>query len=96
VALLGTDVSEESIASIIRVTRFGKLETTLAVTGNRRALRGKKTNLRSVLRLLVIANVVPSSPNLVTLVIEAIRSSETSALRRATRHHIPEDGILHV
>jgi hypothetical protein len=49
---------------------------------------------RSVLRLLVTANVVPSSPILVTLMMEAIRSSETSALTRATRRHIPKDGIL--
>jgi hypothetical protein len=31
VALVRTDVSEERIASIIRVTRMGKLGTTLAV-----------------------------------------------------------------
>jgi hypothetical protein len=36
--------------------------------------------LRSVRRLLVTANVTPSSPILVTLVIEALRSSETSVL----------------
>jgi hypothetical protein len=35
VALVRTDVSEESIASIIRVTRIGELGTTLAVTSNR-------------------------------------------------------------
>jgi hypothetical protein len=39
VALVRTDVSEELIASIVRVTRIGKLGT-LAVTSNRRTLRG--------------------------------------------------------
>jgi hypothetical protein len=35
VALAKTDVSEEYIASIIRVTRIGELVTMLAVTSNR-------------------------------------------------------------
>jgi hypothetical protein len=39
VALVRTDVSEEISVSIIRVTRIGKLGTTLAVTSNRRTLR---------------------------------------------------------
>jgi hypothetical protein len=47
-----------------------------------------------VLRLLVTAN-VPSSPILVTLMMEAIYSSETSVLKRTTRSNIPKDGILH-
>jgi hypothetical protein len=45
--------------------------------------------LRSVLRLIVTAN-VPSSPILVTL----LTSSETSVLRRGTRRNIPEEAII--
>jgi hypothetical protein len=44
--------------------------------------------------LLVTANVVPSSPILVTPMMEAMRSSETSVLRRSTLCHIPSDGFL--
>jgi hypothetical protein len=48
----------------------------------------------TVRRLLVTANVVPSSPILVPLMMKAIRSSETSVLTRATWRNTPEDGIL--
>jgi hypothetical protein len=47
-----------------------------------------------VRRLLVTANIFLSSQIHVTLMIDAIRSSELSVLTRATRHNIPED-ILH-
>jgi hypothetical protein len=83
VALPRTDVSEERIASIMRVTRIGELRTALAVNSNR-----MKTGRN-------IVNAVPSSPILVTLMTEAIRSSETSVLIIATPNDIPEDGILY-
>jgi hypothetical protein len=48
-----TSVSKEHSAFIIRVTRFGELTTTLGISIE---------FLRSVRRLLVTGNVVPTSP----------------------------------
>jgi hypothetical protein len=45
--------------------------------------------------LLVTANVVPSSPILVSLMMEALSSSETSVLTRATWRNIPDNDLLH-
>jgi hypothetical protein len=50
---------------------------------------------RSVLRLLVAANVVPSSPILVTMMMEAIRSCKMPDLKTVMRRNISEEGILH-
>jgi hypothetical protein len=47
------------------------------------------------LTLLVTANILHRAPILIALMMEEIRSSETSDLTMATRRHIPEEGILH-
>jgi hypothetical protein len=82
--LLRIDVSDEYITSIIRMRRISEIGTTLAA----------EAILRSMLRLLVTANVIPSSPNLVALMMEAAYSSETSVVTRATPRNITNDGIL--
>jgi hypothetical protein len=82
VAVGRTDVSEEGIASSIMVIRIDELRTSLAENRNR------------IMLLRNTANVVRSSPIVVTLVMEVLRSSETSVLTTAMRHNISEEGIL--
>jgi hypothetical protein len=77
------DVSEERGASIIMFTSIGELVPTLAITNNRRTLRRNTTN-------------VPSSPILVTLMMVALRSFQTSVLTISILRNIPEARILRI
>jgi hypothetical protein len=85
-----TDISEERIIPMIRVTGIIELKYYVVF-------------LSSMLQLLVAANIVPSSPILVTLMMMmmmmmmmgAICTSERSVLTRITWRNIPEDGILY-
>jgi hypothetical protein len=86
VALVRSNVSEERSASIVSMTRIGELGTTLAVSNDRPTLRNNT-------KLLVTVNFLPNSPILVTLLMEALSSFETSVFTRAARRKIPEDTI---
>jgi hypothetical protein len=63
-----------------------RTENNVSLSSNRRTLR---KNTKCVRRSLV-----PSSPSLVTLMMEALGSSETSVFTRVTRRNHPEDDIL--
>jgi hypothetical protein len=60
VSLLRTDISEERIATIIRVTRIGELGTALAVTSNRSRLRRNTTCMFIFTSQLHVTNKPPN------------------------------------
>jgi hypothetical protein len=79
------------------MTNIGELRKTLAGTATDARCEEIPilvTRLRSMRRLPVTANIVPSELILVTLMMKALRSSETSVLNGVTWRNIPEDGIL--
>jgi hypothetical protein len=77
-------VRTEHIASIISMKRIDDIRRSLAETS-------KRNTLQSLLKSIVTANVVRSSPILVILMMEAICSVPT----RATRRNFQEDDIHH-
>jgi hypothetical protein len=76
--------SETSV--LTRATRRNNPEDTILHSHRRE-------NLKSYIGTLVTSE-VPSSPIRVTVTIEALSTSETSVLTRATRRNISEDNIL--
>jgi hypothetical protein len=70
VALIRTDVSEERIASIIKSDKNRRARK--KVSSNYQPKHTAKEYYSNVLRLVVIAKFVPSSPIVVTLMMEAL------------------------
>jgi hypothetical protein len=85
VALVRTDDSEERSALIIKLARIGEVGT-LVITSNGHT---------SMLRFLIIRNVDSNSSILLTLMIKALRSSETSVGTRDIWRNISKDRIFH-
>jgi hypothetical protein len=88
-----------SIFSVERIREFGKtLAVQTVVFWDMAALViviATKTSNLTKLRVISTANVVPSSRTVTILKMEVVSSPETLVLTKTTRHHIPEEGILH-
>jgi hypothetical protein len=80
---------------VVRLARSNITEDCIIHSHRRRNLKSYMLELiRSVFQLLVTAQVFPRSLILSNLMIEAVRSSETSALTIALRRHVHKYDII--
>jgi hypothetical protein len=79
----------------LRLPQTGRIFQVIKIVSDTKEEVKLKNELYLTLRrFLVTANIVPISPIFVTLIMEALSSSETSDLIRATRRNFPEELIL--